>query len=308
MDRARVERAKQADLLTLVGSASNLKRASEREYAGPCPFCGGVDRFSVISDESKWYCRRCTPRGGDAIDYIRKRDDLAFWPAVSKLLRDTSFISGRRGGMGGGTPRQDPAPPSLVWQVAQQRWLTIAVRSLWSECGRGALDWLRARGLQDETIYKAGLGYSVLANAILIPCVVQGTLWSVKRRRLTGGYALAWGSVSCMPYLADWLTGKPKLVLCEGEFDALLLWQECHDLIDVITFGSACARPQGYWVDRVLEHEKVLVSLDTDNAGEQGASYWLGLTNGQGQRLLPYGKDITASYRVGTDLRDWVVV
>ena len=49
------------------------------EYAGPCPFCGGRDRFRVnpYANPGRWLCRNCT--GGkwqDVIAYIAKRDNL----------------------------------------------------------------------------------------------------------------------------------------------------------------------------------------------------------------------------------------
>lgn len=34
-----------------------LKKASRDEYYGPCPFCGGVDRFRVWRDRNNFWCR-----------------------------------------------------------------------------------------------------------------------------------------------------------------------------------------------------------------------------------------------------------
>ena len=54
------------DLLALVGADSRLvKVASTRggEYAGPCPFCGGEDRFRVQPEQGQWFCRQCSSDG-----------------------------------------------------------------------------------------------------------------------------------------------------------------------------------------------------------------------------------------------------
>ncbi|WP_186442847.1 phage/plasmid primase, P4 family [Desulfobotulus alkaliphilus] len=41
------------------------------ELHGPCPFCGGEDRFFLRPD-GFFGCRQCTPRGGDKIDFFQK--------------------------------------------------------------------------------------------------------------------------------------------------------------------------------------------------------------------------------------------
>ena len=57
------------DLIELAGKSTQLRRISSSEYAGPCPLCGGDDRFHVKSDS--WFCRKCQPEWRDAIDFVR---------------------------------------------------------------------------------------------------------------------------------------------------------------------------------------------------------------------------------------------
>ena len=40
-----------------------LKRAG-KQWQGPCPNCGGTDRFRVLVD-GKFFCRQCCPDGRD---------------------------------------------------------------------------------------------------------------------------------------------------------------------------------------------------------------------------------------------------
>jgi hypothetical protein len=47
----------------------NLKRAA-REWVGPCPDCGGDDRFSINPDKGVFYCRHCNAKG-DVIQLVR---------------------------------------------------------------------------------------------------------------------------------------------------------------------------------------------------------------------------------------------
>jgi phage/plasmid primase-like uncharacterized protein len=48
---------------------AQLKRVSG-EHVGPCPVCGGTDRFSVNVKKGIWNCRQCA-KGGDAIALVR---------------------------------------------------------------------------------------------------------------------------------------------------------------------------------------------------------------------------------------------
>jgi DNA primase len=50
------------------------------EFAGPCPFCGGRDRFRVQPQEGLWFCRQCSPDGRwqDAIAFVMRRDGVLF--------------------------------------------------------------------------------------------------------------------------------------------------------------------------------------------------------------------------------------
>ena len=67
--------------------------------------------------------------------------------------------------------------------------------------------------------------------------------------------------------------GKP-VVICEGEFDALLLGQEIGDLVQVITLGSASNKPAGPVLDLMLTAPIWYLALDADQAGDKSAADW----------------------------------
>jgi phage/plasmid primase-like uncharacterized protein len=47
-DRDLIERARQADILAVAQRhGAKLRRVGGGEFVGPCPVCGGTDRFSV---------------------------------------------------------------------------------------------------------------------------------------------------------------------------------------------------------------------------------------------------------------------
>lgn len=61
-----------------------LKRAGT-ELVGPCPKCGGSDRFSMNPARNVWNCRGCGV-GGDVIYLVCHTEDLGFLAACERLV------------------------------------------------------------------------------------------------------------------------------------------------------------------------------------------------------------------------------
>ena len=86
---AAVEQAREADILALAERlGSKLKRAGASEYVGPCPVCGGKDRFSVNIKKQVWNCRGCG-KGGDVIGLAQHAGGATFAEAVAALSGET---------------------------------------------------------------------------------------------------------------------------------------------------------------------------------------------------------------------------
>jgi len=60
-----------------------LKRMG-RELVGPCPRCGGHDRFGVNVQKQVWNCRGCA-KGGDILDLVQHLDGVRLGEAVKTL-------------------------------------------------------------------------------------------------------------------------------------------------------------------------------------------------------------------------------
>jgi phage/plasmid primase-like uncharacterized protein len=59
-------------------------RRQGRELIGPCPRCGGRDRFGVNVVKQIWNCRGCQ-KGGDVLDFVQHLDGCEFLDAVETL-------------------------------------------------------------------------------------------------------------------------------------------------------------------------------------------------------------------------------
>lgn len=79
-----VGRARDAELLEqAIRCGAALKRAG-CEHTGPCPWCGGTDRFSINPVKAKWHCRG-HGGGADAIGMVMHIAGLSFLEAVQDI-------------------------------------------------------------------------------------------------------------------------------------------------------------------------------------------------------------------------------
>ncbi|SEB85934.1 Toprim domain-containing protein [Rhizobiales bacterium GAS191] len=85
----------------LLGHISNLKRLSG-ELIGPCPRCGGRDRFAV-NPKRGWNCRGCQVGGKDAVSLAMHVASCGFIGAV-EILTGQTFTAGAK--------RPEPATPT----------------------------------------------------------------------------------------------------------------------------------------------------------------------------------------------------
>jgi len=313
-----------ADLLELLNKDTQLRRVASTnggEWAGPCPWCGGKDRFRVWPNAPKprYWCRRCG-RSGDAIQYLRDRYGLSFREACEKL-----GLEPQKPGISALRPRVQPlSAPSPAWQERARQFADECQAALWSVQGGRALAWLHGRGLKDDTIRSAGLGYNWedrreggelwglerdvwLPRGIVIPWEVEGKLWALSIRRPAGEpkYCQVAGSSNAL-YGADQLRAGHAAVLVEGVFDALAVRQAAGDLVAAVASGSHGAR-HPRWIARLAFCSAVLVAFDADDAGEKAAQWWLSVLR-NAKRWRPYFDDPAALAQAGLDLRFWVAL
>ena len=79
-------------LFDLVSQDVPIRRAASTgggEWCGPCPSCGGRDRFRAWPERGRYWCRQCGRRG-DALQYLRDFHGLTFAEAKRALGLDTA--------------------------------------------------------------------------------------------------------------------------------------------------------------------------------------------------------------------------
>jgi len=330
------------DLLAIAERDTTLKRVAGTnggEWSGPCPFCGGRDRFSVQpyhpGGKGLWFCRGCGgERWHDAIDYIDRREPGLTWREKLDRLGVIQQNGPARRPPEPPKPSLslDASPPPVAWQERARTFVAYAEGQLWGDAGKIGLDWLHRRGLSDDTIRAWGLGWCPKALSdepgkwglegkkvwlpcgVVIPCEVDGVLWYVKVRRFGKDGPLGdpgkkygqarGGNNSGVIYGLDHLDGKRVAVICEGELDAPLLWQLAGDLIDVVAIGGKSGKPALSFLSELAGASRWLVALDCD--ADKAAGWW-GDFSARVRRVRPLqGNDLTEFHQAGGDLRAWL--
>lgn len=302
---------KQASIIHLACENTHLRRASHRELMGACPFCGGVDRFHVKVEENIWFCRQCSPKWGDSISYVMKRDERPFAEACAFIAR-------------GEYPKVDLKPytpeeiePSPEWQEMAEKAIQSCESELWEKGGK-IVEHLTKRGLKEETLRKYRIGFNVkpqeieglyVDRGIIIPWLSGGKVTAIKIRSTGGEPKYKWvkGGVPVLFGLKN-LKGKSIVFQTEGEFDAMLLDQEAGDSVGVFTLGSASSRMSDSRIKTAIGYaRRLFVAMDNDEAGELAADS-ICETISKARRAIPLtkGKDITEAWQAGANLKAWV--
>jgi CHC2 zinc finger/Toprim-like len=305
---------------SLLGPAPGRRGQKGRRLWWHCPFHEDQNpSFSVDIQKGWWKCYGCDAHG-DAPDLVMRLQSFTFPEAVRYLAGDQPPNRGPTRGPAPAPARQ-PAPeqPSGVPLAVALALVVDAERRLWTSEGEAALEQLRARGLEDEVIKAARLGFTPgiaipkkdgsgtwNAKGITIPWFDRDRLALVKIRQPSGRepkYGEAFRDrPGLYPAPASVRPGKP-LVICEGEFDALLLAQELADFgAGVVTLGAASNHPAGAVLDLMLSSPVWWLALDADDAGDKSAAKW----PARARRVKPPRKDWGEVHKAGFNLLRYI--
>ena len=78
-----IERARNVPIEHVI-DARGIRLRGKIERVGPCPICGGEDRFSINTKKGVWNCRQCA-KGGDVIALVEHLDACDFIAACRTL-------------------------------------------------------------------------------------------------------------------------------------------------------------------------------------------------------------------------------
>lgn len=303
-----------------------LKKAGQY-HVGPCPFCGGTDRFNVKTADNGdlWICRQCGDgKYHDVIDFLMRRDGTSFAEVVGATPSPRP------------TPRPTPTPAAVpdLSQPPAEDWQLPALIAA-AECANylqsGAPPAIKVlehlhngRKLTDATIHTHMLGFNPawrtvgdggrLAPGITIPCMVDGELWYVNVRTTAAArqsgkvdkYHALTGSKLGALFKADAMIGARAVFVVEGEFDAMVLNQYIPPDVVAVTMGSAGSLPGNTWLRYFALVRDIILLLDNDDAGRAALARWQKkLPRARSVQLPDGSKDVSDYRRNGGNLVTW---
>lgn len=189
-------------------------------------------------------------------------------------------------------------PPDAGWQEAAKKVAYQAMDTLWGREGKRAWRYLEGqRGLTEDTIIRAGLGYIPgdyhewkeieglkVPCGVTIPWFADGAIWGIKVRRAAGEqryHQVGGSNIKGCLYLADDIQPGMPIFLTEGEFDALIAGQAGAGLICPISIGSSANKCiNARWFKKFIAAPRILARMDGDAAGEGAASELEALSGG----------------------------
>ena len=322
-------------------SMKRVATTSGGEWAGPCPECEGEDRFRVWpdhpkSDTGRFWCRQCGWKG-DGIDYLRDLRGLSFREACEELgvtyKLEVPSSRAQRKQRRSRSLRRKPSPrtrckaPCPAWQERAREIVYEAHERLFSAEGQRAKDYLHERGLSELVLREAGIGYLPedsyedpkrwslqrkkdvwLPRGILLPYWTDpDRIVKLKIRRQKGKprYIQVPGGDTKALYLQSKVRAGEPLVLCEGEIDALSVWEATRGTYAAVATGGTSGARLVQWRARIAMASIVLVAFDADEAGDEKARWWMDRLS-HAKRARPLQQDVNEMLVKRDNVLEWI--
>ncbi len=145
------------DIVDLVSETVQLRR-SGKNYTGFCPFHSNTrtPAFAVFQDTGTWRCFGECNEGGDIFGYIMKKEGWDFAEAL-RFLAEKAGVQ-----LKPPTPEEQAAAEEHdnLRQLLEDAVTFFRHQLLNTPPGHQALEYLKKRGLKDDTIEAFGLGYA----------------------------------------------------------------------------------------------------------------------------------------------------
>ena len=323
MQQELVERAKSLNVTELASRYVQLRKCSSHEWQGSCPKCGGEDRLHV--SQEWWFCRQCHPKRGDAIGWVQWMDGLAF-PAAVERLTGESWPARITQDYKDAVILRKPAPKP---EERDPQWFENAAATLAEHQAAllgddtAGVDYLMRRGLAPRTWAAFGLGFAAALNrdtheelpAIAMPWYRGGKITAIRYRFLapTGKQKITslpgsrfGGLLFGGQALPDWMKIPGEgadlqrlctLVLCEGEINAMSIWQVTDgQRVHVLSLGSESASLPDAAVELAKRYGAVIVWMDKPEI----AKTLMGQIFGAYGYASPAGQDANDMLQAGT--------
>ena len=221
------------------------KKQSGQIIVRECPFCHDTKwHFYADPNKAVWFCHKCQEKGN--LSTLKKR-----MGDVQETIRPAF---------------KKPKHKKPEQGQADKYHQTLLADS-------GALDYLKSRDINQESIgrFKLGLSCENGIRWLTIPHFQGQDLLNIKYRSLPPAKKTFKRIQGCKSILfnADCLQEHKEIFITEGEFDAITLIQAGVKNAVGCTTGAGSFDPE--WIDQLKAMAKIYLCYDADEAGQKGA-------------------------------------
>jgi len=331
------------NVLDLAQKHVKLKKVSQTgggEWQGPCPGCGGNDRFHVWPAKNNgagsYWCRGCE-KAGDNIQFLIDFEGMKFREACAHLNLALPSSPAELGPRQPDRDHRDFAPvehdiPLGSWMEKAEAFCSWAQGQL--KENNEVIDWLAKRGIsaaaaetyrlgwnpgeKGKDIFRARQSWGLpllkkengrpralwIPTGLVIPAAVNGAVVRIRIRRPEGDprYYVIPGSSSHTTHLER---DRRAAVVVESELDAIAVASN-NALAGAVAVGTSHGKPDAGTFARLRECLQILVSLDFDRAGISGMKWWKENFERCDYWPVPCGKDPGEAHQSGIDLEKWI--
>ncbi|MBQ9626504.1 MAG: DNA primase [Treponema sp.] len=153
-----IERIRQsADIVSIISNYTNLTQKGA-QYWGCCPFHNEkTPSFTVDPIKKFYHCFGCGV-GGDAVKFIMEMEKLSYPEALQELAKRHNIEITYEGGSF--VPQKKDDDLDTIREVYNRITSTFHYFLTQTPQGKSALEYIKGRGLTDETLAKFKLGYA----------------------------------------------------------------------------------------------------------------------------------------------------
>jgi hypothetical protein len=217
--------------------------------------------------------------------------------------------------------------PNDEWCNTAKAFLNWSIFNMWDEKYCQGLDYLSSRKIDDEAILRYSIGYNpttmyrpkikwgisddessmlVIPEGIVIPYFVDGKIWKIEVRSteaknkhtIAGSSNAIWG--------LDNIDYNKPVMLTEGVINGLTIASYSNNIIQPVALGAITHGRKIKFMSKLSACSLILLSTDSDIAGETGANWWKDVLSHNSVRWKPLFGDINDMALRDLDVQSWI--
>jgi DNA primase len=147
------------DIVSVIGEYSKLTKRGAIDWWGCCPFHSEkTPSFRVDAEKKMYYCFGCHA-GGDVVKFVMEMEKLSYPEALTQLAQQSGIPIRYEDGVKPDLIKQDNKIEQYI-ELYERTASMFHYLLMETDSGKKALEYIKKRGLTDETLKKFKLGYA----------------------------------------------------------------------------------------------------------------------------------------------------